>query len=290
MRTGRRRDAVLSAVTTSAAALSAIVIILVIGFVLVESAPLLLSHGVLGFFADDDWSPRDGHYSVVPMIAGSFIVVFGAMLISTPVGLLCGVLSALYAPAAGAHALRLVYGVLAGIPSVVYGYGALTIVVPRIYAWQPPGVSLLAGVLVLAFMLLPTMALLSDAALRAVPVHMLRGAAAVGLSRPAIIWGVAVPHARRGLAAAALLQVARAVGETLAVLMVMGNTIQMPGGAFDAARALTAHIALEMAYALGDHRRGLFVGGLLLLLVVVALVALADRIEERSARSGAGDA
>ncbi len=270
--------------TTTAAILSAIGIALVILFVAGESAPLIARHGVAGFVLDARWAPRDELFGLWPMMVGSLCVVVGAMCLSTPIGLAAAVALVFFAPAGAARFLRAAVGVLAGIPSVVYGMWGLTVLVPLLNQVRPPGVSVLCGALVLALMIAPTMVLLSEAALRAVPADQLSAATALGLSRPAVACLVALPAARSGLIAATLLQVARAVGETMAVILVMGNTIQIPHGPFDAARALTAHIALEMSYALGDHRRGLFVAGLALLMAVVALVVGADRATVRGAR------
>ena len=135
---------------------------------------------------------------------------------------------------------------------------------------------MLAGILILALMILPTIALFADAALAAVPEAYLQGAAALGLSRWATVRGVVLPAAAGGLWTGVLLGVGRAVGETMAVLMVCGNVVQVPGGIFDPIRPLTSNIALEMGYALGDHRSALFVSALALMLVVVGLVGAAE--------------
>ena len=282
-RTGHRRDRWLLGVCTAAATLAGVIALLVVGFLVVEAAPLLVRHGPLAFFTDERWVPRDGQYGLLPMVAGSVVVVVGAVALSTPLGIGAALASALFAGPRLSRLLRAALAVLAGVPSVIYGFWGLTVVVPLINRVQAPGVSVLAGVLVLALMILPTMALLADAALRAVPAAFLQQGAALGLSPTAVALHVALPAARRGLVAASVLQVGRALGETMAVIMVMGNAIQVPGSVFDPARALTAHIALEMAYALGDHRRGLFVSGLLLMTVVAALLLLAGRLRTAAA-------
>ena len=171
---------------------------------------------------------------------------------------------------------------LAGIPSVVYGLWGLTVLAPLIARWQPPGVSVLAGALVLALMVLPTVALTASSALAAVPASLLQGAAALGLSRRAVVLGVALPAARGGIVGGVLLAAARALGETMALLMVAGNVVQMPSGLFEPVRVLTANIALEMAYASGDHRAALFASGVLLTALVLALALTAGRVQSRS--------
>src|SRR5262249_8200808 len=173
---------------------------------------------------------------------------------------------------------RSVVELLAGIPSVAYGFWGLVALTPLLRAWQPPGQSLLAAILILALMILPTIALLAEAALTAVPASYLRGAAALGLSRWATIRGIVLPAALSGLATAVFLAMGRALGETMAVLMVAGNVAQMPASVFEPVRTLTSNIALELGYAAGDHRAILFVSGLVLLVLTTALVLLADRL------------
>lgn len=278
---GRRRDAALTWATRLCAVIAGALTLLVFAFLVGETLPLCIKLSPHHLLVDARWAPRDGSIGLFPMMAGSAFVVGGAMLLSTPLGVAVAALSAFFAPRSISLLLRGVLGILAGVPSVVYGLWGLTVLVPLIHAVRAPGVSLLAGILVLGLMILPTMALLADAALRAVPVEQMRAAAALGLSDFASVLHVALPCARGALATASILQVGRAVGETMAVIMVMGNTIQIPSSPFDPARALTAHIALEMGYAMGDHRRALFAAGLLLLVTVATLVTLVDRVESR---------
>jgi len=164
---------------------------------------------------------------------------------------------------------------LAGIPSVVFGFWGLTTLVPLINQLHPPGASLLAAILVLTLMILPTITLTAYSALMAVPVEFLRNAAALGLSRWGMIHGVAFPAARAGIVAGIILAMGRAIGETMAVLMVAGNVVQYPDGLFDPIRTLASNIVLEMAYAMGDHRAMLFVSGLLLMLMLMMLSGMA---------------
>lgn len=166
---------------------------------------------------------------------------------------------------------------LAGIPSVVFGLWGLKTVVPLISEWQPPGTSALAAMVVLALMVLPTITLTSEAAIASIPKSWLLGAQALGLCRSSIIIGVALPAAKSGIFNGILLAMARAMGETMAVMMVAGNVVQVPGSVFDSVRVLTANIALEMAYATGEHRASLFASGLLLTAFVVVLALLAAR-------------
>ncbi|MGH8566938.1 MAG: phosphate ABC transporter permease subunit PstC [Gammaproteobacteria bacterium] len=272
----------LAAALRAAAFVCGAFVVLMVLFVLRESWPALREIGLSRFFTDTSWHPQGGAaagtFGLVPMITASLALTAGAMLLAAPLGLLCALFCSDYAPLGLATAFRRLMEVLAGIPSVVYGFWGLVVLVPLINRWQPPGASLLAGILVLALMILPTMALLAQTAIATVPADYRRGAAALGLTRVGTLWGVVLPAARSGLYTAALLAIGRAIGETMAVLMVCGNVVRSPSSLFAPVRALTANIALEMAYALDDHRSALFVSGLMLAGVVVALVLAAERL------------
>lgn len=259
---------------------SGAVVLLIVAFLLWESIPGLAHVGLGRFFGDPSWHPAreaaEGTFNLVPMAWGTFLAMAGAVLLATPVGILSAAFCHFYAPPGLARAYRRLVELLAGIPSVVYGFWGLVAIVPLIRQIAPPGPSLVAGVLVLAIMILPTIALVADAAISAVPRDCLRGAAALGLSRRATLFGVALPAARSGLFAGVVLETGRAIGETMAILMVCGNIVQFPRSLFDPIRTLTANIALEMAYALGDHRSALFVSGLLLLAFTVVLALAAE--------------
>jgi phosphate transport system permease protein len=212
------------------------------------------------------------------MLWGTLFAMTGAVLVATPLGILSAVFCHYYAPRPVARWYRRLIELLAGIPSVVYGFWGLVNLVPLIARLHPPGPSLLAGILILTIMILPTIALMADAALANVPQQLLRGAAALGLPRWATIRGVVFPAAKSGLFTGVILETGRAVGETMAVLMVCGNVVRTPHSLFDPIRTLTANIALEMAFAEGDHRAALFVSGLILMGLIVALAAAAEVI------------
>jgi len=271
------------------AALTGIILLVIAALVVRESLPALRDIGVVRFLTDASWHPapnaEDGLYNVVPMLVGTLVSMLGAVVLATPLGILSGVFCQFYAPPYLASAYRNVIALLAGIPSVVYGFWGLVVLVPLLGGIAPPGASLLAGVLILTIMIVPTIALTAEAALRSVPESYLRGAAVLGLSRPAIVLGVVIPAARAGLYTGVLLGAARAIGETMAILMVCGNVVALPRSIFDPVRTLTANIALEMAYAMGDHRSALFVSGLVLLLFVAALVAGADHMSRSRAHA-----
>ncbi|MEM9555275.1 MAG: phosphate ABC transporter permease subunit PstC [Acidobacteriota bacterium] len=275
----RLDDRLLVVAARVSAAASAGIVLLIGGFLLVESLPALRALGVAPF-AGMSWHPTGGtdggQFGLMPMLVGTLAAGGGAVALATPLALLAAVVCVFLAPPRIALLLGRVIELLAGIPSVVYGFWGLVVLVPLIRRLEPPGPSLLAGILVLALMILPTLALAADAALRAVPRELLTAASALGLSRTTTLVGVALPAARSGLWTGLLLGVGRALGETMAVLMVCGNVVQVPGTVFDPVRTLTANIALEMAYALDLHRAALFVSGLVLALLVTVLVLAAQ--------------
>lgn len=270
-------DRWLTPVLGVAAAGSGLILLLVLAFLLREAAPLLGSHAAIGFLLDAGWYPLEGQFGMLPMVAASLAAALGALLLAAPLGIISAIFLNFSAPTGIARVYRMIIALLAGIPSVVFGLWGLTVLVPLIARWQPPGASLLAAILILALMILPTIALTSASALAAVPKNLLHGAAALGLTQQGTILRVLLPAAQGGIVNGMLLAAARALGETMAVLMVAGNVVQYPGGLFDPVRVLTANIALEMAYATGAHRAGLFASGLLLTLVVMLLAWLAIR-------------
>lgn len=272
-----RADAILAGVTGSIALAVAVLLGLVLMLLVRESWPVLAGGGWMRFFAGDGWFPASGQFNLLPMLWATLAASAGALLIAVPLGVLSAVFSRFYSPGWLVVPLRRVMVLLAGIPSVVYGLWGLTVLVPLIANWEPPGASLLSAILILALMILPTVALTSEAALAAIPASNLQGAAALGLSRKGTVLGVALPAARMGILTGALLAAMRALGETMAVLMVAGNVVQTPASLFDPIRVLTANIALEMSYATGDHRAALFASGLLLMLIVTLMAWLAAR-------------
>ena len=281
-RADRRVLWILRGLGVSSCALVSLILI----FLVVDSTPALRT---LGFRLVDDPSwhpselPADGTFGMLPIVIGSIAVTLGAIIVAAPLGLASAIFCQYYAPRRLASAYRRLVELLAGIPSVVFGFWGLVILAPLIATYlKPPGHSMLAGILVVALMILPTIALITENALAAVPRGPISGAAALGMGRWAIIRSIIVPSARTGILTGIILGVARAVGETMAVVMVCGNIVKMPGSIFDSVRTLTANIALEMGYSLGTHRSALFVSGLLLLLTAIALTLVITWLERRS--------
>jgi phosphate transport system permease protein len=268
-----------------AALLAGGIVVLIGAFLVFEALPALRSVGLLRFFSDDGWLPSagpEGRFNLFPMLWGTVLLSAGALFLAAPAGLMSALFCRFYAPPFLARYYRRLIELLAGVPSVVYGFWALVTLVPRIHEVEPPGQSLLAGILILALMVLPTVALFAESALRAVPQSYLAGAAALGMGRWATVRGIVLPAAAPGIATGILLALTRALGETMAVLMVCGNVVQVPGSVFDPVRSLTSNIALEMSYATAHHRSALFVSGLTLMAMVALMMVVIEQLERRA--------
>jgi phosphate transport system permease protein len=252
-------------------------LLIVIVFLVHESWPVMRDIGLSHFLTDKEWHPTEGSFGMMPMLSASLAASIGAMLVAGPLGIAGAVFCTMYAPKPIAKMYKRILAILTGIPSVVFGFWGLTVLVPLIAAWEPPGASLFAGIIILTLMILPTVTLTSEVAIAAVPASYINGAQALGLSRGATILSVMLPAARGGIVAGVVLALARALGETMAIIMVSGNITQVPTSLFDPVRTLTANIALEMAYAVGNHHSALYVSGLVLIVFVCILVGVSER-------------
>ncbi|MBW4622566.1 MAG: phosphate ABC transporter permease subunit PstC [Cyanosarcina radialis HA8281-LM2] len=261
-------------------AIAGAIVIAIVIFLVLEALPVLQQVGIGRFVTDPSWHPAEGFYNLMPMLWGTLLAMGGSVLIATPLGILSAIFCQYYAPKWLANLYRRLIELLAGIPSVVYGFWGLVVLVPLINRLHPPGTSLLAGIAILTIMILPTIALTADASFTKIPSSYLLGAASLGLSRWGTICGIVLPAAKSGLFTGVILETGRAIGETMAVLMVCGNVVQTPHSLFDPIRTLTANIALEMAYALGNHRSALFVSGLVLMGAIALLVVIAEAISQ----------
>ena len=272
---------------SSGAWLSICVLVLIAAFLVLKSLPFVFEQGLSRIWQDDYWQPLSGQFNLLPMLVGSLLVTLGAVALAGPVGILLAIFGRFYAPAGIRGTFRAIMELLSGIPSVVYGFWGLLILVPLINRWVPPGASVLAGCLVLALMILPLVVLVTDAAISQLPKRWLAAADALAIKRWSLIYKVILPAVRPSILTGLFLQTGRALGETMAVLMVCGNIVQIPGNPFEPARTLTANIALEMAYAVDAHADALFVSGLLLFVVTILLVSISSRIT-RTARTDGG--
>ncbi len=255
--------------------LSALAMITV--FIVAEGVPLIAKVGVFNFVFGMRWAPTQGYFGIFPMIVGSVSVTLGALILGVPIALCCAIFLAEFAPAFMRDVLRPAIQLLAGIPSVVYGFWGLVFVVPAIRDYLGgPGLSILAGSIILAIMILPTVISISEISLLALPPLYKEGALAMGATQWQTIRGVLLPAAKSGIVAAIILGVGRAVGETMAVIMVLGNAVSLPTSILDPARTLTTNIGIEMGYASGDHRQALFATGVVLLVIVMILNSAAQ--------------
>ncbi|MEX2488795.1 MAG: phosphate ABC transporter permease subunit PstC [Pseudomonadales bacterium] len=261
----------------SAAGLAGLLLIPVVLLLILESLPLLAPAALWESLTSAAWHPRAGEFGLLAMMVASLLISALALALAAPLGILYAVWLNLYLPRRWTNRLRPLQELLAGIPSVVYGLWGLVVLVPMINSYAPPGASLLAAVLVLALMILPFSALVTDAALQAPIRHRMSAAQALAVSRWGTFRRVLWPEARATIIGGIVLQFGRALGETLAVVMVAGNVVQFPGSLFDPVRTLTANIALEMSYATGTHHTALFLSGLVLMLITLILMFQINR-------------
>jgi phosphate transport system permease protein len=270
-------------------ALSAVSMLALIGlFILMEGVPVMVKHGVDSFLLGTRWAPTKGGFGILPMVIASVEVTVGAMVIAVPLGLSCAVFLSEIAPRKVADFIRPAIQLLAGIPSVVYGFVGVVFLVPFIRErLGGPGLSVLAASVILGVMVLPTLIGIAEDAIEAVPRTYKEGALALGCTHSQAIRRVILPAARGGILAAVILAMGRAVGETMAVIMVIGNAVVIPTTPLDPARTLTSNIALEMGYASGEHQQALFATGVVLLAFIMVLNSVATMHTIRGKRGKA---
>lgn len=268
-------------------AFSAVASLLVITvFIVREGLPVLASEGLWQFLSGREWAPTQGQYGILPMILGSLWVTFGALVLGVPLGLAVAVFVTDYSPPALSDLLRPAIQLLAGIPSVIYGFIGLQILVPLIRDHLgSPGLSVLAGSLVLGVMILPSIIAISEDSIRAVPRSYREGSLALGATHWQTLVRVVLPAARSGIVASIVLGMGRAIGETMAVIMVVGNSLRLPLSPLDSATTLTSNIGLEMAYASGTHRQALFAMGIVLFVFIMLLNLTATMFRRRTTRA-----
>lgn len=267
-----KRDRLIGAglLVTALSALLGLALIAV--FIFREGLPIILRVGVRSFFLSSTWEPSLGHFGILSMVLGSLAVTLGAALIGVVFSLALAIVLTQFAPPRLSAAIKPVIELLAGIPSVVYGFVGVVTLVPLIRRLLGgPGLSVLAASIVLGVMILPTITSIAIDALQAVPRSYLEGSIALGATRWQTVTMVLLRAARSGLIAAMILGMGRAIGETMAVIMVAGNALETPHSLLAPVRTLTSNIALEMGYASGDHRQALFATGVTLFVMITLL-------------------
>ena len=263
--------------------ISALVLITV--FIFVEGMPLINEVGLFRFIFGMNWSPSQGQFGIFPMIVGTVSVTLGAALIGIPVGICCSIFMAEFAPAKMRNIFRPAIQLLAGIPSVVYGFWGMIFIVPAISSnLGGLGMSILAGSIILGIMILPTIISISEVSILALPRTYKEGALALGMTHWQTICKVQLPAAKSGIVAGVILGIGRAVGETMVVIMVLGNAVAMPESILDSVRTLTTNIGLEMSYASGKHQQALFATGIVLFVIIMLLNITAQYITRKKVK------
>jgi len=269
-------------VFAACACVSIIAISLIAIFLFTGGLPAIFEIGIYEFFLGQRWAPGDRYpavpaFGVLPMIVGSIYITLGALVIGVPIGLFTAIYLAYMCPHRIYVFVKPVVNLLAGIPSVVYGFFGMVVLVPMIRPFAREitgggtGESIMAASILLGIMILPVVIGISESAIRAVPANYLEGALALGASKTRSVFCVIVPAAKSGIMAAVVLGVGRAVGETMAVNMVAGNQARMPTHLLRGVRSLTANIVMEMPYAYGLHRDALTATGVVLLLFILII-------------------
>lgn len=282
-----KRDKVVGAILLVVALFAISGLALITVFIFREGVPVVLRLGARQIFLSSDWEPSLGHFGILSMMVGSLAVTVGAAVIGVVFSLGLAVVLTQFSPPGLSAALKPVIELLAGIPSVVYGFVGVVTLVPLIrHTLGGPGLSVLAASIVLGVMVLPTITSIAIDALQAVPRSYLEGSIALGATRWQTVTMVLLRAARSGLVAAVILGMGRAIGETMAVIMVAGNALEIPHSPLAPVRTLTSNIALEMGYASGDHRQALFATGATLFVVITILHIAALAISRR--RTGRG--
>lgn len=253
---------------------SIIAVLLICVFMFAGGLPAFGKIGVLNFLGGSKWAPMDvpPSYGILPMIIGSLYVTAGAILIGVPIGLLTAIYMARFCPKPLYRFLKPALELLAGIPSIVYGFFGMVVLVPFVRStFGGTGNSILTASVLLGIMILPTIIGISESALRAVPEEIYEGALALGATHERSVVFTVLPAAKSGLLAGVILGIGRAIGETMAVILVVGNNARIPDSILKGVRTLTGNIVLEMGYATDLHREALIATGVVLFVFILLL-------------------
>jgi len=258
------------------------VLAIITAFIFEQGTPVLFKYGFKNFLFGLDWYPSEKSFGLLPMIIGSLLVTMGALVVGVPLGLACAVTLTEFSSKRLRQVIKPMIELLAGIPSVVYGFIGVVILVPFIrVTFGGPGLSVLAASLILGIMILPTIISISMDSLLALPRTYREGSIALGATRWQTVRMVLLPAARSGIIASIILGMGRAIGETMAVIMIAGNAAAIPRSLLAPVRTLTSNIALEMGYASGDHRQALFATGVILFIIIMVLNTAANMTSKK---------
>lgn len=276
------KESAMKVVFLICACASILAVALICIFVFANGIPAIAEIGVFDFLSGTKWAPDRNIYGILPMILGSIYATAGAMIIGVPIGILTAVFMAKFCNKKLHRILKPAIDLLAGIPSVVYGFFGLMVLVPAIRNLFGGGSSILAASIVLGIMILPTIISVSEASIRAVPDSYYEGSLALGATHERSVFKAVLPAAKSGVLSAVILGVGRAIGETMAVIMVAGNATAMPESILSSFRTLTANIVIEMGYATDLHRGALIGTGVVLFVFILLINLCFSAVKRRS--------
>ncbi len=282
------KEAVMYGVFLVAALASILAVLLICLFLFANGIPAMGEVGLFKFLSGENWAPSDtpASYGILPMILGSIYITAGAVVTGVPIGILTAVFMSHYCPTRLYRVLKPATELLAGIPSVVYGFFGLVVIVPIIRRlFGGTGSSILAASVLLGIMILPTVIGVSESALRSVPKSCYEGALALGASHERSVFFSTLPAAKSGITAAVVLGIGRAIGETMAVIMVAGNQPRIPNGLLRGARTLTSNIVIEMGYAADLHREVLIATGVVLFVFILLINLFVSLLKQRGEKN-----
>ena len=277
------KEAVMQGVFTVSACVSILAVVLICVFLFANGLPAIFKIGPADFLLGTTWKPGNDIYGILPMILGSLYVTAGALVVGVPIGLLTALYMSRFASPAVNKALLPAVQLLAGIPSVVYGFFGMMVLAPGVESflrsdfaknvlhWSGKGLSLFTASLLLGIMILPTIITVSKTSLDAVPDNYYEGSLALGATHERSVFNVLLPAAKSGVLSAIILGIGRAIGETMAVVMVAGNQPRMPIGLFGGLRTMTSNIVIEMGYAADLHREALIATGVVLFVFILLI-------------------
>ena len=268
-----------------AACTSVVAVAFICIFLFANGIPAIGKIGVADFLLGETWRPSNDIYGILPMILGSIYVTAGAVILGVPIALLTSVFLAHYCPKKLYRPLQSAVSLMAGVPSVVYGFFGLVMIVPTMQSITGrDGSNMLTASILLAIMILPTIISVTEAAIQSVPESYYEGSLALGATHERSIFCTIIPAAKSGIIAGIVLGIGRAIGETMAVIMVAGNQARMPAGLLRGVRTLTANIVLEMGYAADLHKEALIATGVVLF-VFILIINLAVSLLNRGSQS-----
>ena len=275
-------ESIMKIVFLLSAAVSILAVLLICCFLFSEGLPTIGEIGVLNFLTGTVWKPLENHFGILPMIVGSCYVTAGAIIIGVPVGLLCAIYMAEFCPRGVYRILKPAIDLLAGIPSIIYGFFGLMVIVPVMQQLTGTGgKGVLTASIMLGIMILPTIISVSEAAIRAVPESYYEGALALGATHERSVFFTTVPAAKSGIMAGIILGIGRAIGETMAVVMVAGNQPVIPESILSGVRTMTINIVLELGYAAKGMHRDALIATAVVLFVFILIINICFSLVKR---------